>query len=82
MYNLCDYLTYQCVFFFVFFSNNVGSYDPQSYLPPTILRRIPILTTLLLTIYFVPILLLRSINYLDEHGVNISFNRIGVNIPL
>ena len=27
MYNLCDYLTYQCVFFF---SNNVGSYDPRS----------------------------------------------------
>jgi len=29
MNNLCDYLTYQCVFFFVFFSNNVRSYDPQ-----------------------------------------------------
>ena len=27
MYNLFDYLTYQCVFFF--FSNNVGSYDPR-----------------------------------------------------
>ena len=27
MYNLCDYLTYQCVFFF--FSNKVGSYDPR-----------------------------------------------------
>jgi len=26
MYNLFDYLTYQCVFF-IFFSNNVGSYD-------------------------------------------------------
>ena len=33
MYNLYDYLTYQCVFF-VFFSNNVGSYDPRS--DPTI----------------------------------------------
>ena len=31
MYNLCDYLTYQCVFFF---SNNVGSYNSQS--DPTI----------------------------------------------
>ena len=44
---------------FVFFSNNIGSYDPrsdptiqdptylpQSHLPPTILRRIPILATL------------------------------------
>ena len=29
MYNLCDYLIYQCVFF-GFFSNNVGSYDPRS----------------------------------------------------
>ena len=29
MYILCDYLTYQCVFF-VFFSNNVGSCDPRS----------------------------------------------------
>ena len=28
MYNLCDYLTYQCIFF-VFVSNNVGSYDPR-----------------------------------------------------
>ena len=28
MYNLCDYLKYQCVFFFSF-SNNVGSYDPR-----------------------------------------------------
>ena len=46
MYNLYDYLTYQCVFF-VFFSNNVRSYDPRSDLPPTILRRISILTTLL-----------------------------------
>ena len=45
MYNLCDYLTYQGVFF-GFFSNNVGSYDPRSHLPPTILPRIPILTTL------------------------------------
>ena len=26
MYNLCDYLTYQYVFF-IFFLNNVGSYD-------------------------------------------------------
>ena len=37
MYNLCDYLTYQCVFFvffLFFFSNNVGSYDPWS--DPTI----------------------------------------------
>ena len=33
MYNLYDYLKYQCVFF-VFFSNNVGSYDPWS--DPTI----------------------------------------------
>ena len=33
MYNLGDYLTYQGVFF-VFFSNNIGSYDPQS--DPTI----------------------------------------------
>ena len=43
MYNLCDYLTYQ----YFFFSNNVRSYDPQSHLPPTILRRILILTTFL-----------------------------------
>ena len=34
MYNLCDYLTYQCVFF-VFFSNNVGSYDLRSTVPLT-----------------------------------------------
>ena len=29
MYNLCDYLTYWCVFF-IFYSNNVGSYVPRS----------------------------------------------------
>ena len=48
MYNLCDYLIYQCVFFF---SNNVGSYNPRSHLPPMILRRISILTTLHLTVF-------------------------------
>ena len=51
MYNLCDYLTYSCVFF-VFFSNNVGSYDPRSHLSPTILRKILILTTLVTIIFF------------------------------
>ena len=52
MYNLYDYLTYQCVFF-VFFSNNVRSYDPRSdltihdpiYLPRSYVGSI--LTTLL-----------------------------------
>ena len=28
MYNLCDYLRYQCGFFF-FLSTNVGSYNPR-----------------------------------------------------
>ena len=36
---------------FFFFSNNVGSYNPRSHLPPMILRRISILTTLHLTVF-------------------------------
>lgn len=51
MHDLCDYLTNKvttmCMFSpFFFFSKNVRTYDPRSYLPPTILRRILILTTL------------------------------------
>ena len=45
MYNLCYYLIYQWVFF-VFFSNNVGSYNSRAHLPLTILHKISILTTL------------------------------------
>ena len=49
--NLCNYLIYQCDFF-VFFLNNVRSYNPRSHLPFMILRKISILIYL-----FVPIIL-------------------------
>ena len=53
MYNLYDYLTCQCIFF-VFLSNKVGSYNPQSnptsHILSTILRKILILTTLVVSI--------------------------------
>ena len=61
IYNLCDYLIYKAIINMFFALNMkicrilrfmIRSYDLRSHLPSTILRKIPIWTTLVICMYF------------------------------